>query len=144
MTHPEDLPQVTVDVTQYSINVTASEQSTFHLGRSSEPILIYEHRLREICEQIREQEERRADWKNRRLFYLTPLSLAVTAVVADIALDANGPGRVEDTYNLLGHALAKALGVIARQQRLTAGGAGGGGPGTAAAWRAESQGRPGL
>src|SRR5262249_38658404 len=27
-----------------------------------------------------------------------------------------GSGRVEDTYNLLGHALSKALGVIARQQ----------------------------
>src|SRR4030095_11394682 len=27
-----------------------------------------------------------------------------------------GAGRVEDTYNLLGHALRKAVGVIARQQ----------------------------
>src|SRR5687767_5546402 len=27
-----------------------------------------------------------------------------------------GAGRVEDTYNLLGHALRKALGVVARQQ----------------------------
>jgi hypothetical protein len=27
-----------------------------------------------------------------------------------------GVGRVEDTYNLLGHALRKAVGVIARQQ----------------------------
>src|SRR5499433_4413231 len=35
------------------------------------------------------------------------------------ALDSSplwGTGRVEDTYNLLGHALRKALGVIARQQ----------------------------
>src|SRR5919206_1034293 len=35
------------------------------------------------------------------------------------ALDTSplwGAGRVEDTYNLLGHALRKALGVIARQQ----------------------------
>lgn len=35
------------------------------------------------------------------------------------ALDSSplwGAGRVEDTYNLLGHALSKALGVIARQQ----------------------------
>ena len=35
------------------------------------------------------------------------------------ALDASplwGAGRVEDTINLLGHALRKALGVIARQQ----------------------------
>lgn len=35
------------------------------------------------------------------------------------ALDSSplwGAGRVEDTYNLLGHALQKALGVIARQQ----------------------------
>ena len=35
------------------------------------------------------------------------------------ALDSSplwGAGRVEDTYNLLGHALRKALGVIARQQ----------------------------
>lgn len=35
------------------------------------------------------------------------------------ALDSNplwGAGRLEDTYNLLGHALRKALGVIARQQ----------------------------
>jgi hypothetical protein len=35
------------------------------------------------------------------------------------ALDASplwGAGRVEDTYNLMGHALRKALGVIARQQ----------------------------
>lgn len=35
------------------------------------------------------------------------------------ALDASplwGAGRVEDTYNLLGHALRKALGVIAREQ----------------------------
>jgi len=36
------------------------------------------------------------------------------------ALDSSplwGAGRVEDTYNLLGHALRKAVGVIARQQR---------------------------
>jgi transposase len=36
-----------------------------------------------------------------------------------VALDSSplwGAGRVEDTYNLLGHALRKALGVIARQQ----------------------------
>src|SRR5437660_10199533 len=35
------------------------------------------------------------------------------------ALDSSplwGAGRVEDTYNLLGHALRKALSVIARQQ----------------------------
>ena len=35
------------------------------------------------------------------------------------ALDSSplwGAGRVEDTYNLLGHALRKAVGVIARQQ----------------------------
>jgi len=35
------------------------------------------------------------------------------------ALDSSplwGAGRVEDTYNLMGHALGKALGVIARQQ----------------------------
>jgi transposase len=35
------------------------------------------------------------------------------------ALDSSplwGAGRVEDTYNLMGHALCKALGVIARQQ----------------------------
>src|SRR5512139_1982057 len=35
------------------------------------------------------------------------------------ALDSSplwGASRVEDTYNLLGHALRKALGVIARQQ----------------------------
>ena len=35
------------------------------------------------------------------------------------ALDSSplwGAGRVEDTYNLLGHALRKALGVIAREQ----------------------------
>ena len=35
------------------------------------------------------------------------------------ALDSSplwGAGRVEDTYNLLGHAVGKALGVIARQQ----------------------------
>jgi transposase len=35
------------------------------------------------------------------------------------ALDASplwGAGRIEDTYNLLGHALRKALGVLARQQ----------------------------
>ncbi len=36
-----------------------------------------------------------------------------------VALDSSplwGAGKVEDTYNLLGHALKKALGVIARQQ----------------------------
>ncbi len=36
-----------------------------------------------------------------------------------VALDSSplwGAGRVEDTYNLLGHALRKALGVLARQQ----------------------------
>lgn len=36
-----------------------------------------------------------------------------------VALDSSplwGAGRVEDTYNLLGHALRKAVGVIARQQ----------------------------
>ena len=35
------------------------------------------------------------------------------------ALDSSplwGAGRVEDTYNLLGHALRKAIGVLARQQ----------------------------
>lgn len=36
-----------------------------------------------------------------------------------VALDSSplwGAGRVEDTYNLVGHALAKALGVVAQQQ----------------------------
>ena len=36
-----------------------------------------------------------------------------------VALDSNplwGAGRVEDTYNLLGHALRKAVGMLARQQ----------------------------
>ena len=43
------------------------------------------------------------------------------------ALDSSplwGAGKVEDTYNLLGHALRKALGVIARQQGRGAGGCG--------------------
>ena len=47
------------------------------------------------------------------------------------ALDSSplwGAGRVEDTYNLLGHALRKALGVIARQQ----------GRGLTEQWRARS------
>jgi hypothetical protein len=47
----------------------------------------------------------------------TPRSFGHKALRA--ALDSSplwGAGRVEDTYNLLGHALKKALGVIARQQ----------------------------
>jgi len=55
------------------------------------------------------------------------------------ALDSSplwGAGRVEDTYNLLGHALRKALGVIARQQ-----GPGGGG---ANPWRCGPSGLVGV
>ena len=60
---------------------------------------------------------------DRRLLERT-VELAVTtgafgARQLRAALDSSplwGAGRVEDTYNLLGHALRKALGVIARQQ----------------------------
>src|SRR5262249_4121393 len=44
---------------------------------------------------------------------------AVSAKALRVALESSplwGAGKVEDTYSLLGHALRKALGVIARQQ----------------------------
>lgn len=60
---------------------------------------------------------------DRRLIERTvELAVATKAVGSRqlrVALDSSplwGAGRVEDTYNLLGHALRKALGVIARQQ----------------------------
>jgi len=68
---------------------------------------------------------------DRRLIERTVELAAETKVVGSrqlrAALDSSplwGAGRVEDTYNLLGHALRKALGVIARQQGLTADGTG--------------------
>jgi transposase len=60
---------------------------------------------------------------DRRLVERTVELAATTKAVGSrqlrAALDSSplwGAGRVEDTYNLLGHALRKALGVIARQQ----------------------------
>jgi transposase len=60
---------------------------------------------------------------DRRLIERTVELAAKTKAVGSrqlrAALDSSplwGAGRVEDTYNLLGHALRKALGVIARQQ----------------------------
>jgi transposase len=60
---------------------------------------------------------------DRRLIERTVELAAETKAVGSrqlrAALDSSplwGAGRVEDTYNLLGHALRKALGVIARQQ----------------------------
>jgi transposase len=60
---------------------------------------------------------------DRRLIERTVELAATTKAVGSrqlrAALDSSplwGAGRVEDTYNLLGHALRKALGVIARQQ----------------------------
>jgi len=60
---------------------------------------------------------------DRRLIERTVELAAETKAVGNrqlrAALDSSplwGAGRVEDTYNLLGHALRKALGVIARQQ----------------------------
>jgi transposase len=60
---------------------------------------------------------------DRRLIERTVALAAETKAVGSrqlrAALDSSplwGAGRVEDTYNLLGHALRKALGVIARQQ----------------------------
>jgi transposase len=60
---------------------------------------------------------------DRRLLERTVELAAATGAFAArqlrAALDSSplwGAGRVEDTYNLLGHALRKALGVIARQQ----------------------------
>jgi DDE family transposase/transposase-like protein DUF772 len=60
---------------------------------------------------------------DRRLIERTVELAAETKAVGSrqlrAALDSSplwGAGRVEDTYNLLGHALHKALGVIARQQ----------------------------
>jgi transposase len=60
---------------------------------------------------------------DRRLIERTVELAARTKAVGSrqlrAALDSSplwGAGRVEDTYNLLGHALRKALGVIARQQ----------------------------
>jgi hypothetical protein len=59
----------------------------------------------------------------RRLLERTVAIAATSGAVGSrqlrAALDSSplwGAGRVEDTYNLLGHALRKALGVIARQQ----------------------------
>ena len=54
-----------------------------------------------------------------RTVELTATTKAVGSRQLRAALDSSplwGAGRVEDTYNLLGHALRKALGVIARQQ----------------------------
>jgi Transposase DDE domain/Transposase domain (DUF772) len=60
---------------------------------------------------------------DRRLIERTVEVAAATKAVGSrqlrAALDSSplwGAGRVEDTYNLVGHALRKALGVIARQQ----------------------------
>jgi hypothetical protein len=67
--------------------------------------LLIEHELdRRLVERTVEVAQRRGGFGSRRL---------------RAALDSSplwGAGRVEDTYNLLGHALRKALGVIARQQ----------------------------
>ena len=67
--------------------------------------LLIEHGLdRRLLERTVEVAQRRGGFGSRRL---------------RAALDSSplwGAGRVEDTYNLLGHALRKALGVIARQQ----------------------------
>jgi len=68
------------------------------------------------------------------------------------ALDSSplwGAGRVEDTVNLMGHALRKVVGVLARQQGWGAGGGhqGAGRPGgRPGAWRVEPEGcaGPGL
>jgi Transposase DDE domain/Transposase domain (DUF772) len=64
-----------------------------------------------------------AQQMDRRLLERTVDLATVSDVVGPrqlrAALDSSplwGAGRVEDTYNLLGHALRKALGVIARQQ----------------------------
>src|SRR5918997_43721 len=64
-----------------------------------------------------------ADHLDRRLLERTVELAATTGAFGSrqlrAALDSSplwGAGRVEDTYNLLGHALRKALGVIARQQ----------------------------
>jgi hypothetical protein len=66
---------------------------------------LIEHELdRRLVECTVEVARRRGGFSSRRL---------------RAALDSSplwGAGRVEDTYNLLGHALKKALGVIARQQ----------------------------
>src|SRR5437868_15010589 len=60
---------------------------------------------------------------DRRLIEQTIAVAAATAAFGArplrAALDSSplwGASRVEDTYNLLGHALRKALGVIAREQ----------------------------
>ncbi len=67
--------------------------------------LLIEHELdRRLIERTVELAEAKGGFGSRRL---------------RAALDSSplwGAGRVEDTYNLLGHALRKALGVIARQQ----------------------------
>ncbi len=67
--------------------------------------LLIEHELdRRLVERTVEVARRRGGFGSRRL---------------RAALDSSplwGAGRVEDTYNLLGHALKKALGVIARRQ----------------------------
>jgi hypothetical protein len=67
--------------------------------------LLIEHELdRRLVERTVEVAQRRGGFGSRRL---------------RAALDSSplwGAGRVEDTYNLLGHALKKALGVIACQQ----------------------------
>lgn len=64
-----------------------------------------------------------AQQMDRRLLERTVDLAAATGAVGPrqlrAALDSSplwGAGRVEDTYNLLGHALRKAVGVIARQQ----------------------------
>ncbi len=54
-----------------------------------------------------------------RTLEVAQASGAFSAKALRVALDSSplwGAGKVEDTYNLLGHALRKALGVIARQQ----------------------------
>lgn len=67
--------------------------------------LLIEHELdRRLIERTVEVAQKRGGFGSRRL---------------RAALDSSplwGAGRVEDTYNLLGHALRKALGVIASQQ----------------------------
>jgi hypothetical protein len=58
-------------------------------------------------------------WPRPATIEVAKASAAFSPKALRVALDSSplwGAGKVEDTYTLLGHALRKALGVLARQQ----------------------------
>jgi hypothetical protein len=91
---------------QLVLDCLDTEQTPFSKGT----LVAFRHRL------IEAQMDRRLI---ERTIELAKQSQAFGSSASRVALDSSplwGAGRVEDTYNLLGHALRKALGVIADQR----------------------------